>query len=218
MIKVAIIEDNSGFRQTLERLLKESPGFTCVGTYEGGEQALGALPAVSPDVVLMDLNMPDGLSGIETTRRLKELLPELNVLVVTAYKNPENIFDALSAGACGYLLKRSSAGEILEAIREVVRGGAPMSSEIARQVVNVFRKPVPGPQLSESDARLAPREVELLDLLTQGLINKEIADRMNLTVETVRWYLKQIYGKLHVRTRTEAAMKHAATRGLSTSV
>ncbi|RYD39171.1 MAG: response regulator transcription factor, partial [Verrucomicrobiaceae bacterium] len=162
-----------------------------------------------PDVVLMDIHMP-GISGIETTARLKEMMPELQVIMVTVYRDHDKIFDALKAGACGYLLKRSSPEEVRRAIAEVRAGGAPMSAEIARRVVEAFHRP---PIKPEDEVHLSKRETEILELLTQGLTNKEIADRLSLSVETVRVHLRRTYDKLHVHSRTEAVVKY---RGIGT--
>ena len=210
MISIAIVEDNAGVRQNFQRLIEDAPGFRCVCACDCGEDALRQIPCVRPDVVLMDLHLPN-LSGIECTAQLKELLPVVQVIIVTVYDDTETVFKALRSGACGYLLKRSAPERILAAIREVreVReGGAPMTSEIARKVVEAFRPPPP-PSLA--DLNLTRREHEILELLAQGFANKEIATRLSLSVDTVRWHLKQIYEKLHVRSRTEAAHKFRST-------
>jgi len=207
MISIAIVEDNAGVRQNFQRLIEDAPGFRCACACDCGEDALRQIPRVRPDVVLMDLHLPN-LSGIECTARLKELLPDVQVIIVTVYDDTETVFKALRSGACGYLLKRSAPERILAAIREVREGGAPMTSEIARKVVEAFQQaPPPGP----ADLNLTRREHEILDLLAQGFANKEIATRLSLSVETVRWHLKQIYEKLHVRSRTEAAHKFRNT-------
>jgi DNA-binding NarL/FixJ family response regulator len=177
-----------------------------------GEEALNKVPAFRPDVVLMDIHLP-GISGIETTARLKVEIPDLLVIMVTVYRDHDKIFDALKAGACGYLLKRSSPAELRQAILEVRDGGAPMSAEIARRVVEAFHKPRPVPGPGGEPVRLSRRETEILDLLTKGLANKEIADRLSLSVETVRVHLRRIYEKLHVHSRTEAAMKYREVSG-----
>lgn len=203
MIKVGIVEDNAGVRRTLQTLLDESPGFACTCECGSGEEALRLIPRDLPDVVLMDLHLPN-LSGIETTARLKQVLPTLNIIMITVYADAESVFKALRAGACGYLLKRSSPEEILDAITEVSRGGAPMTSEIARKVVAAFQAPVPVKPEAET---LSRREREILESLCQGYSNQDIADRLKLSVETVRWHLKKIYEKLHVSSRTEAMAK-----------
>lgn len=203
MIKVAIVEDSAGVRENWARLINAAAGFKCVGLFASGEAALKALPALRPDVVLMDINLP-GMSGIECTARLKELLPDTQILMVTVHGDNERVFAALQAGASGYLLKRTRADELLEAISEVMRGGAPMTGEIARMVIASFRRPAPAPDA----ARLTPREEEILALLTQGYSNKEIADRLSVSFDTVRTHLRHVYEKLHVRSRTEAATKY----------
>ena len=209
MTTIAIVEDNAGLGASLRRIVERTQDCQCVGVWQSGEEALAKVPAFKPDVVLMDIHMP-GISGIETTAKLKAVLPELLVIMVTVYTDHDKIFDALKAGACGYLLKCSTPEEVRQAILDVRRGGAPMSPEIARRVVQAFHRPLP----KEGEAvKLSPRETELLDLLSEGLGNKEIADRMGLSVETVRDYLKRIYEKLHVRSRTEAALKYRAATG-----
>lgn len=207
MIRVGIVEDNTGVRRTLQALLDDTPGFTCVCACGSGEEALKVIPRDPPDVVLMDLHLPN-LSGIETTARLKQGLPGLNIIMITVYADVESVFKALRAGACGYLLKRSSPEEILAAITEVSRGGAPMTSEIARKVVAAFQEPAVGKTEEEG---LSRREREILESLCQGYSNQDIAGRLSLSVETVRWHLKKIYEKLHVSSRTEAVAKFMST-------
>lgn len=203
MIRVGIVEDNTGVRRTLQALLDDTPGFKCVCACGSGEEALKIIPKDPPDVVLMDLHLPN-LSGIETTERLKQVLPALSIIMITVYADTESVFKALRAGACGYLLKRSSPEEILSAITEVSKGGAPMTSEIARKVVAAFQEPVAA---KADDEGLSRREREILEALCHGYSNQDIASRLNLGVETVRWHLKKIYEKLHVSSRTEAMAK-----------
>jgi DNA-binding NarL/FixJ family response regulator len=203
---IAIVEDNAGLASGLRRIVERAPDCQCVGVWRSGEEALVKVPAFQPDVVLMDIHMP-GMSGIDTTARLKAEMPDLLVIMVTVYTDHDKIFDALKAGACGYLLKCSTPEEVRQAIVDVRRGGAPMSPEIARRVVEAFHRPLPK---EEETQKLSRRETELLEHLAEGLANKEIADRMALSVETVRDYLKRIYDKLHVRSRTEAALKYRA--------
>lgn len=207
MIRVGIVEDNAGVRRTLQALLDDTPGFKCVCACGSGEEALKVIPKDPPDVVLMDLHLPN-LSGIETTARLQQGLPDLSIIMITVYSDVESVFRALRAGACGYLLKRSSPEEILEAIREVSRGGAPMTSEIARKVVAAFQEPTAAKTEEEG---LSRREREILEALCQGYSNQDIASRLSLSVETVRWHLKKIYEKLHVSSRTEAMAKYMST-------
>ena len=204
MTTVAIVEDNAVVGASLRRIVESTREFQCVGVWRSGEEALAKVPAFRPEVVLMDIHMP-GLSGIETTARLKQELPELQVIMVTVYRDHEKIFDALKAGACGYLLKPSTPAEVRKAIADVRAGGAPMSAEIARRVVEAFHQ---RPQAASAETvHLSKRETEILELLAQGLANKEIADRLGLSTETVRVHLRRIYDKLHVHSRTEAAMK-----------
>ena len=203
MIRVGIVEDNVGVRRTLQALLDDTPGFSCLCTCGSGEEALRVIPRDPPDVVLMDLHLPN-LSGIETTARLTQDLPRLSIIMITVYSDVESVFKALRAGACGYLLKRASPEEILEAVREVSRGGAPMTSEIARKVVAAFQDPATA---KSEDEGLSRREREILEALCQGYSNQDIASRLSLSVETVRWHLKKIYEKLHVTSRTEAMAK-----------
>lgn len=203
MIRVGIVEDNAGVRRTLQALLDDTPGFTCVCACDSGEDALKRIPRDPPDVVLMDLHLPN-LSGIETTARLKQTLPGLNIIMITVYADVDNVFKALRAGACGYLLKRSSPEEILAAITDVSKGGAPMTSEIARKVVAAFQEPA---SAQTEDEGLSRREREILEALCRGFSNQDIASRLSLSIETVRWHLKKIYEKLHVGSRTEAMAK-----------
>lgn len=208
MTTVAIVEDNAGLGASLRRVIESTKHCQCVGLWTSGEEALTKAPLFQPQVVLMDIHLP-GISGIETTARLKAEFPHLLVIMVTVYRDHDKIFDALKAGACGYLLKRSSPAEVRQAILDVRDGGAPMSAEIARRVVEAFHKPHQANGAAAVLAvHLSKREKEILELLTQGLANKEIADRLALSTETVRVHLKRIYDKLHVHSRTEAAMKY----------
>jgi DNA-binding NarL/FixJ family response regulator len=209
MISVAIVEDNAGLRQSLQLLLEQAPGLRCSGAFATAEEALKQLPSQGADVVLMDINLPQ-MSGIECARRLREILPEARVIMITVYRDNEKIFQALSAGAYGYLLKRATPEEILEAIADVIQGGSPMSSEVARKVVEAFQQKSPP---ADETHDLSPREREVLERLAQGLPDKEISAQLNISIPTVRYHLKRIYDKLHVRTRTEAALKHRAAQG-----
>ena len=202
-IRVAIVEDDEQVRENLAALIGGTKGFECVGTCASGEEALTTLPRRSPDVVLMDINLP-GMSGVECVRQLKSVAPELQIVMLTVYDDSDRIFQALQMGAAGYLLKRSTSMEILHAIEDVHRGGAPMSSYIARKVVQSFRRQGPSDKPAEN---LSKRETDVLEYVSRGYTNKEIADALGLSAETVRGYLKTIYSKLHVRSRTEAAMK-----------
>jgi DNA-binding NarL/FixJ family response regulator len=203
MNTVAIVEDNPTIRNTFRHWIDAASEFRCVCTCASAEEALVEIPHLKPDVVLMDIHLP-GQTGIACTALLKEKLPGVQVIIVTVYRNHELIFQALEAGACGYLLKRSSPEEILKAISEVRSGGAPMTGEIARMLVEAFQKK---PGTSASDG-LTQREEEILGFLAEGLSNKEIADRVKISYDTVRAHLRHIYEKLHVRGRTEAVKKY----------
>ena len=202
-ISVSIVEDNDKLRGTLARVINRADGFRCVSDYANAEDALKDLPQVKPDVVLMDINLP-GMNGVECVRQLKQLLPQTQVMMLTVYEDTENIFNALAAGANGYMLKRTSSKELLEAIHEVHRGGSPMTMHIARKVVSSFQKTAATAQPTEN---LSEREQQVLDLLSQGLMYKEIADKLAISYETVHTYIRRIYEKLQVRTRTEAVAK-----------
>ena len=207
-ISISIVEDNDKLRGTLAKLIGRTEGFRFVSDYATAEDALGGLPKAKPDVVLMDINLP-GINGVECVRKLKQISPQTQVMMLTVYEDTQNIFNALAAGANGYMLKRTPTKELIEAIREVYRGGSPMTTHIARLVVQSFQKPVAtapaggGGDLSE----LSDREQQVLDLLAQGVIYKEIAEKLNIGYETVHTYIRRIYEKLQVRTRTEAVAK-----------
>jgi len=201
-ITVSIVEDNEKLRGTLARVLNRADGFRCVSQYPSAEDALKDLPETKPDVVLMDINLP-GINGVECVRQLKKILPQMQVMMLTVYEDTENIYDALTAGASGYLLKRTSGPELLDAIREVHRGGSPMTAHIARKVVQSFQRNAP----AQAAENLSEREQQVLDLLSRGLMYKEIADKLQISYETVHTYIRRIYEKLQVRTRTEAVAK-----------
>jgi len=202
-ITVSIVEDSDKLRETLVRVLNRADGFSCVSQYANAEDALKDLPQIKPDVVLMDINLP-GMNGVECVRQLKKIAPEIQVMMLTVYEDTENIFDALAAGASGYMLKRTAGKELLEAIQEVKRGGSPMTTHIARKVVQSFQRSAAAEAQTES---LSEREQQVLDLLSQGLIYKEIAEKLGISYETVHTYIRRIYEKLQVRTRTEAVAK-----------
>jgi DNA-binding NarL/FixJ family response regulator len=202
-ITVSIVEDSDKLRETLVRVLNRADGFSCVSSYANAEDALKDLPQIKPDVVLMDINLP-GMNGVECVRQLKKIAPEIQVMMLTVYEDTENIFDALAAGASGYMLKRTAGKELLEAIAEVKRGGSPMTTHIARKVVQSFQRSAAATAQTES---LSEREQQVLDLLSQGLMYKEIADKLQISYETVHTYIRRIYEKLQVRTRTEAVAK-----------
>jgi RNA polymerase sigma factor (sigma-70 family) len=200
-ITVSIVEDNEQLRGTLERVISRAAGFKCLSQYANAEAALEGLPKDRPDVVLMDINLP-GMNGVECVRQLKQAVPEILPLMLTVYEDTENIFNALAAGAAGYLLKRTKSAELLEAIREVQRGGSPMTTHIARKVTQSFQR-----ASAQSTENLSEREQEVLDCLSQGFLYKEIAEKLGISYETVHTYIRRIYEKLQVRTRTEAVAK-----------
>ncbi|MEO8429085.1 MAG: response regulator transcription factor [Verrucomicrobiota bacterium] len=202
-ITVSIVEDNDQLRGTLARVISRAPGFQCLAQYANAEAALEAIPNERPNVVLMDINLPQ-MNGVECARRLKQIAPETQVVMLTAYEDTENIFNSLAAGASGYLLKRTSSADLLTAIRDVYKGGSPMTTHIARKVVQSFQKAGTSPQNSEN---LSPREQEVLDCLSHGFLYKEIAEKLGISYETVHTYIRRIYEKLQVRTRTEAVAK-----------
>ena len=205
-IAISIVEDNDKLRATLARVIDRTDGFRCVSEYANAEDALADLPKIKPDVVLMDINLP-GINGVECVRQLKKLLPQIQVMMLTVYEDTENIFNALAAGANGYMLKRTPAKELIEAIREMQRGGSPMTTHIARKVVQSFQKTGAAAAAVGELAELSVREQQVLDLLAQGLIYKEIGEKLGISYETVHTYIRRIYEKLQVRTRTEAVAK-----------
>lgn len=202
-ITVALVEDNEKIREGLSLLINGSPGFRCVATFSTAEEALRSLPARKPDVVLMDVHLP-GMSGIECTARLKSDYPEIQVMILTVYEDDDTVFKAIVAGATGYVLKRTPPAELLEEIQELHHGGSPMTEQIARKVVQAFQQMGRSPNDTEN---LTEREKEILAYLAKGYHDKEIADKFFLSVQTVRTHLRNIYKKLHVRSRTEAVLK-----------
>ena len=203
MIKVAIVEDDAPFRKSLRQVIESKRGFTCVAECGTGAEAIELIPRDPPEIVLMDLNLPDA-SGAEVTVRLKAVLPDLSVVVLTVYNDTEHIFKALRAGANGYLLKQASAVEILEAITDAHNGGAPMTSGIARKVIAAFHEPPPADKVT---AKLSPRERQILELVADGYTSKEVAGKLAITKNTIYWYLEEIYKKLHVHSRVQAVNK-----------
>jgi len=201
---VSIVEDNEQLRGTLVKLINREEEYKCISDYGDAESALAGLPNDKPDVVLMDINLP-GINGVECVRRLKQALPNTLAMMLTAYEDTENIFNALAAGASGYLLKRAPRAELLAAIRDVRNGGSPMTPHIARLVVQSFQRPASGSVPATEN--LSAREQEVLDCLSQGFLYKEIAERLGISYETVHTYIRRIYEKLQVRTRTEAVAK-----------
>ncbi|MEP6662345.1 MAG: response regulator transcription factor [Verrucomicrobiota bacterium] len=203
-IRVAIVEDDAKVRESLEDLINRAEHFCCTGSFPNAEMALKKIPREWPDLALMDINLPK-MSGIQCVAVLKTQRPELQILMLTAYEDNELIFDSLKAGANGYLVKRTSPAEILAALKDVHDGGAPMSSSIARKVVQHFRR-TPEPK---SDAiRLTPREKDILDQLAQGFRYKEITENLGISNGTLNSYIRNIYEKLHVHSRTEAVEKY----------
>ena len=206
-IEVAIVEDNQALGESLQRVVESIPEARCIGVWTTAEEGLKKIDAFRPSIVLMDINLP-GMSGIEATALLKRFLPEIQVIIVTVHREHEKIFDAHKAGACGYLIKRSRAADVRQAILDVHSGGAPMSAEIARRVVEAFHMPLAKSIPEQETVHLSQRETSVAQLIAEGLANKEIADRLGISTETVRGHLKNIYEKLHVRSRTEAAVKY----------
>ncbi|MDB6018252.1 MAG: DNA-binding response regulator [Pedosphaera sp.] len=201
---VAVVEDDRGLREQLVKILETAPDVKCIGAFVSAEEALPKIFEKRPDVVLMDIKLP-GMSGIQCVTEIKKTVPEMQIIMVTVYEDSERIFRALKAGANGYLVKSSPPEQLLEAIRDVYKGGAPMSSHIARKVVKHFH--LIGPSTKEAE-NISPREREVLDLLSEGFIYKEIGDKLNIGAETVRTYVKNICQKMHVRSRLEAVAKH----------
>ena len=204
-ISVAIVEDNVEICEMLTRTVERASSLRFLQSFTSGEEALEKLPALKPDVVIMDIQLP-GITGVECTLQIKALVPEIQVLVFTVFGDSDLVFKALEAGASGYLLKRTPRNAIVDAVKDVWFGGAPMSGEIARKVVDSFRKPS---KATDADLeQLTQREEEVLALLAKGYITKEIADQLGISFDTVRFHLKHIYQKLHVRSRSEALIKY----------
>lgn len=202
-IRIAIVEDDAGLRGSLEEILASDPQLACIGAFPSGEQALAGLPTLEPQVVLMDINLP-GISGVECVPKLVGLLPDVLILMLTVYDDSDVIFQSLSAGASGYLLKPVRRRQLLDAIHDVLHGGAPMSSTIARSVVQAFRKPSAPKQEEAEISQLSPREREILELLAKGLLLKEIADHFSSSHATIQTHIGRIYKKLHVHSRSQA--------------
>ena len=207
-LRIALVEDKRDVRESWVRLIQSFPDFACVCECGSGEEALKLIPPAKPGVVLMDIFLPR-MSGIECTARLKTILPKTPIVILTASDDDEMVFLALEAGADGYLLKRTKPADLRAALLDVLSGGAPMTSEIARRVVESFRQKSRGRDESIS---LTAREEETLLLLTKGYSNKEIADKLGLSIETVRSHLKHIYEKMHVRSRAEAVARYMSGR------
>ena len=204
MIAVSIVEDIDEIRTRLKSILDQSDEFVCMGVYSKAEDALNELPLAPPDIVLMDINLP-GMSGIECMRKVKAIAPDILFMMFTIYEDSEQVFEALAAGASGYLLKKTPHDQITAALKELYEGGSPMSTQIARKVVAYFQKKDSN-ENPESDI-LSPREKEVLELLSKGYLYKEIADKLSISTGTVRQHIHKIYEKLHVQNRTEALNK-----------
>ncbi|MCW1925325.1 response regulator transcription factor [Luteolibacter arcticus] len=202
------MEDNKPLAEELQALFDSQPDMEVLAAYPSAEEALSALPASPPDILVVDIRLP-GMNGVELIAALKPLFKKLPILVLTMYEESDLIFDALKAGASGYLLKRAAGDELCDAIRQIRSGGAPMSPSIARKVVDSFRLPEP---LEREESRLSPREQEILTLLANGALYKEIASTLGISLDTVRTHLRRIYEKLHVHTRTEAVVKYLGHR------
>ena len=205
-IGVAIVEDDVPAREILAGWIRNADGFRCVGEFDDAESALAKLPQEKPSVVLFDINLP-GMNGIECVRKLKPRLPDTQFLMVTVYEDANHIFDALSAGASGYLLKQTRRSELIDALKDVHAGGSPMSSQIARKVVQNFHRNET--KTDGETVELSPREREVLELLARGYLYKEIAEMLQIGVQTVNTYIRRIYEKLHVRSRAQAVAKYA---------
>ena len=203
-IKVAIVDDDEGIRTSLAAMIRRTPALRLAGDYADAESALEEIPQRPPDVVLMDINLP-GMKGYECVRQLKAVVPKVQFLMLTVYEDSDSLFNSLKAGASGYLLKRTASVRLLEAIRDVHAGGSPMTPQIARRVVQFFARRTDD---SSPLSRLTPSERDFLDQLAKGYAYKEIADRLAISIDTVRSYVRTVYEKLHVHSRTEAVVKY----------
>lgn len=203
-IRVSIVDDEADLRENIAGYVDAAKGFRCVSVHSSAEEAIAHLPQEKPDVILMDINL-GGMSGIECVLQLKPRMKETQIVMLTVFEDTEKIFSALAAGASGYLLKRMPPEKLLEAIREVHEGGSPMSAPIARKVVQSLQANRPG---ADETAELSPREREVLDGLAEGQAYKQIADKLNVSIHTVRNYIRRIYEKLHVRSSAEAVAKY----------
>jgi DNA-binding NarL/FixJ family response regulator len=203
-IRIALVEDNAKLRRSLTTLLNSTSDLDCVEVCADGEQALKVLPAVAPEIVLMDIHLP-GMNGIECVARLVEALPSVRIVMLTAFESSEEVFGSLAAGARGYVLKSTAPAQLLDSVREVAAGGSPISGSVARKMVDFFRTK---PSVADDMDALAPREREVLKLLAEGCPYKEIAVTMQVSLGTIRTYIERIYQKLHVHSRTEAVVKY----------
>jgi len=205
MIKTAIIEDNTTIREGLAALINGTPGYSCVGSFPDCETFLQKLLSLDVDVILMDIGLP-GMNGIDGIKSAKKIKPELIILMLTVYEDSQSVFNALCAGACGYLVKKTPPTRLLDAIKDAYEGGAPMSSLIARQVINIFRQSHTS-SITEEETQLSAREKEVTTYLAEGNNYQEIADRLFISVDTVRHHIRNIYRKLHVHSQSEAVAK-----------
>lgn len=205
-ITIAIVEDDADLADEIVDIVNDTPDFKLVCCCRNMASALETIPPLAPNVVIMDINLPDG-SGIQATEKLKSIIPRTEVMIFTIYENTEDIFQALKAGANGYLLKRSTYEEIVTAIRNLMKGEVPMTGEIARKVMQSFREPQPLRKEDSGRSKLTPREIEILQSLAKGYTTKDIARECNISFDTVHTHLKNIYEKLRVHTRTEAVVK-----------
>ncbi len=203
-VRVALVEDESEFRNLIAEILRNAPGVHFLDAFESGESAVENLPSLKPEVVIMDLQLP-GIDGVEATRRLKKLLPSVHVLIFTVFSDSDHLFEALKAGASGYLLKRASATEIVDALFQVREGGSPMSPAIARKVVQSFHA---RSDTRQANSSLTERENEILGLMSRGMAAKETASQLGISVFTVRFHIRQIYRKLYVKSQTQAIYKY----------
>ena len=204
MIKIIIVEDNKTIREGLTVLINATDGLQCVRNYSNCEDMLTEINQVNPDLILMDIGLP-GMSGIDGIKRLKLILPDILIIMLSVYEDDDNIFDALCAGACGYLIKKTPPARLIEAIVEAYNGGSPMSANIARRVVSFFNKNVQ--KITDTDISLSEREIEVLSSLSHGNSYKSIADSLYISLDTVRYYIRNIYKKLHVHSQSEAVAK-----------
>ena len=211
VIGVAIVEDDRSTREGLGLLINGSPGYSCVGTYGSVEEALRRIAGRLPDVLLLDIHLP-GLPGSEGVRVFREKYPSVQVLMLTIYAEQEQVFESICNGACGYLLKKTPPAKLLEAIREAYDGGSPMSPEIARKVVTLFQKTGPPPRI---DQQLTPQEVRLLQCLSQGYSYQAAGNELRISINTIRNYVRSIYEKLHVHSKSEAVSKALRSRIIS---
>ena len=204
LILVCIVEDRKDIRESLKILVNDAPDCSCIGDFANGEEALKAIPELQPDVVLMDIDLP-GMNGIECIRLLKPLCPRVQFMICTVYDEDEKIFDALAAGANSYILKRSNSDTLISSVKDLYNGGSPMSSDIARKIVQQFQKALPS---EKEDFHLTAREKEILELLAKGLTYQQAADKIFISGKTIKKHVYNIYEKLHVNSRTEAVNKY----------